>query len=122
MMDMDFLFPEASTEDVKRAKTYLNQYMKKKKTVQLFEKTPPETEGNKELQVAAIKFTNLIERAVDQIIQNDVKLVIEYRFIKGNSRAATILKFSGWNCCDKTIDRKIDEGAESVANTLLYLE
>lgn len=62
-----------------------------------------------------------LERAVGQIIEYDVREIVDYRFIRGNSRAATILRFSGLNYCDKTIDRKITEGVKSVANTILYL-
>ncbi|WP_233455283.1 PIN domain-containing protein [Paenibacillus elgii] len=119
---MEELFPEASPAEIKLTKAHLKQYRDKKHKVELFERNPPETDKQKRAQEALIKFTSLIERAVDQILHKDVKSVIEYRFIKGNSRAATILKFSSWNCCEKTIDRKIEEGVVSVANTLLYLE
>ncbi len=121
-MCMEELFPEATETEIKIAKSYLKQYQEKKQKVLLFERTPPKTEKQKKLQADLIKFTTQIEIAVDQILQKDVKAVIEYMFIKGNSRAATILRFKGWNCCDKTIDRKVIEGATSVANTLLYLE
>lgn len=121
MYSMDDLFPVATVSDIKRAKSYLVQYKEKKRIVTLFEQKPPETDDMKKIQEAAVRFTLLLERAVDQILHKDVRAVIEYRFIKGNTRAATILRFSGWNCCDKTIDRKIYEGTVSVANTLMYL-
>ncbi|WP_235206847.1 hypothetical protein [Paenibacillus tyrfis] len=119
---MEELFPEASPVEIKRTKAYLEQYKEKKQKVAFFERNPPETDKQKSRQAVLIKFTSLVERAVGEILQSDVKAVIEYRFIKGNSRAATIIKFSGWDYCDKTIDRKITEGITSVANTLLYLE
>ncbi|MBE1446812.1 hypothetical protein [Paenibacillus sp. OAS669] len=81
---MDELFPEATASDIKRARVYLSQYKEKKCIVKLLESNPPESVEMKKVQAAAINFTNLIERAVDQILHNDVKAVTEYRFIKGN--------------------------------------
>ncbi|AFC28381.1 hypothetical protein PM3016_1456 [Paenibacillus mucilaginosus 3016] len=122
LFKMEELFPKASKADIIRTKAYLSQYKEKKRRVEMFERNPPQTDELKEIQTNLIKFTSLLERAVAQIIHDDVRKVIEYRFLKGNSRAATILRFESWECCDKTIDRKIIEGIESVANTLLYLE
>ncbi|MEY9097053.1 hypothetical protein [Paenibacillus sp. RC84] len=122
VMYMETLFPVVTQADIVRTKALLKQYREKKQKVIFFEMNPPETESQAAKHAALIKYTRLIERAVEQIIYPDVRSVIEYRFIKGNSRAATILHFSGWDYSDKTIDRKIIEGTESVANTLLYLE
>ncbi|MFH5187660.1 hypothetical protein ACHHV8_36580 [Paenibacillus sp. TAB 01] len=119
---MEDLFPEATATEVKLAKAYLKKYVEKKQLAEFFNSNPPKTDKNKRRQEEALKLVSFIERAVDQIRDGNVKAVVEYRYIKGNSRAATILKYSGWDYCDKTIDRKLEEGAVSVANTLLYLE
>ncbi|MCM3273677.1 hypothetical protein [Paenibacillus elgii] len=116
------LFPEASKVDIARTKTYLKKFVKMKKALEDFEQNPPETEKQRNEQAKWKRIVRNIERAKEQILQYDVSVVIEYRFIKGNSRAATILRFSSWGCCDKTIDRKIEEGTISIANTLKYLE
>ncbi|WP_426453824.1 hypothetical protein ACP26L_15620 [Paenibacillus sp. S-38] len=122
LFKMEELFPKASKTDIVRTKAYLSQYKEKKRRVEMFERNPPQTDELREIEANLIKFTRLLERAVAQIIHDDVRKVIEYRFLKGNSRAATILRFESWECSDKTIDRKINEGIESVANTLLYME
>lgn len=119
---MNGIFPVATAKEIKLAKEYLKQYRDKKNKVELFERTPPTTDTQQTIQLSLLKFTSLIEKAVEQISDPNIKSLVEYRYIKGNSRAATILKFSGWNYCDKTLDRKLDEGVVSVANTLLYLE
>lgn len=119
---MEELFPEATATEIKLTKAYLKKYREKKKKTELFECGLPQTEKQKKVYEALRKFTTSIELAVDQILDDNVKAVIEYRFIKGNTRAATILKFSGWNYCDKTIDRKIEDGIVAIANTLIYLE
>ncbi|MCY9593736.1 hypothetical protein PC41400_21650 [Paenibacillus chitinolyticus] len=122
MYMMEELFPKATKADIARAKEDLRKYREDKQKVLLFESEPPETEIQIRRQAALIKSTRRIERAISQITFADVRSVMEYRFLKGNSRAATILYFSGWHCCEKTIDRKITEGILSVADTLLYLD
>lgn len=121
-MYMDELFPVATRADIVRTKRQLEQFTKIKRALEDFEQNPPETDKQRNDQTKWKKIVRMLERAIDQIIEYDVRMVIEYRFIKGNSRAATILRFSSWDCCDKTIDRKILEGIESVANTIKYLE
>lgn len=115
-------FPAATVKEIKIAKEYLKQYKDRKKKLGLFEQNPPANDMQKHVQQSLLRFTSLIERAVEQIADENIRAVVTFRYIQGHTRAATILKFSGWNYCDKTIDRKLDEGVVSVANTLLYLE
>ncbi|WP_282938985.1 hypothetical protein [Paenibacillus sp. RC67] len=119
---MNGMFPVATVKEIKLAKDYLKQYRDIKNKLELFERNPPTTDEQKKIQLSLTKFTSLIENAVEQVVDPNVKAIVEFRFIKGNSRAATILRFSGWNYCDKTLDRKLEEGVVSVANTLLYFE
>lgn len=116
------MFPEASKTDIARVKVHLTEYKKMMKALAGFKKNPPTTEQSLILQKKWSQICPLLERAVEQILEYDVREVTEYRFIKGNSRAATILRFSSWNYCEKTIDRKINDGIVSIANTLLYIE
>ncbi|MEW9702844.1 hypothetical protein [Paenibacillus sp. SI8] len=120
--DQFTLFPEATRREIERAKIILSEYVKMKRALSNFEKNPPITEKQKTYQEIWGKACLVLERAVNQIVDHDIREIIEYRYIKGNSRASTILRFSGWSYCDKTFDRKISEGIVSVANTLLYLE
>ncbi len=111
----------ATKNEIITAKSLLSQYPRMKAIIDDYERNPAKTQKQAETLENAIQCTSNIERAVNQIVDPNVKALIEYRFIKGNRRAATILRFSGWDYCDKTIDRKIIEGIESVANSLLYL-
>ncbi|MFD2614482.1 hypothetical protein [Paenibacillus gansuensis] len=119
-MDMDVLFPEATPADIVKTKSELASYAKRKKQFDDFEKNPPESQLQQELYLRLLKFTRNIERAIAQILDADVKKIIEYRYVQGNSRAATIIRFPLY--CEKTVDRKLMEGIESIANTLKYLE
>jgi hypothetical protein len=116
-----YFLADATEEEIAIAKSLLSRYKKMVVMIEGFAKNPPESEKQIKTQKQAIQCSRNIERAVNQIVDSNVRALIEYRYIKGNSRAATILRFSGWDYCDKTIDRKIIEGIESVANSLLYL-
>lgn len=62
-------------------------------------------------------YTHQLERAQRLIKDEEARKAVEYRYIQGYSRKETILFFRR-SLSDSTIKRKIDEGVESVANTL----
>ncbi|MBY0117874.1 hypothetical protein [Paenibacillus xylanexedens] len=62
-------------------------------------------------------YTHQLERAQRLIKDEESRKAVDYRYIQGYSRKETILFFRR-ALSDSTIKRKIDEGLESVANTL----
>lgn len=62
-------------------------------------------------------YTHQLERAQRLIKDEEARKAVDYRYIQGYSRKETILFFRR-ALSDSTIKRKIDEGLESVANTL----
>lgn len=65
-------------------------------------------------------YTSMLQRAAGLIQDEDAKKAVEYRFFQGYSRKETILFFRR-GLSDSTIDRRIDEGILSIANTLKLL-
>lgn len=65
-------------------------------------------------------YTSMLQRAAGLIQDEDAKKAIEYRFFQGYSRKETILFFRR-GLSNSTIDRRIDEGILSIANTLKLL-
>lgn len=63
------------------------------------------------------KFKTMIDRAHGQIIDEDAKEAIGIRFIQGYSRKETIM-FMRRGVAHSTVDRRIDDGIVSIANTL----
>jgi len=111
------LFPIASDADKKLTKTLLEKYRKAKLVINEFSDSdtiPPKLVEYKRL-------VNLIEMAHRLILDDEVKRIIEFRYLKGNTYKATILYFQSI-MSDRTIDRKLDEGIESIANTVKLLE
>ncbi|RXZ77270.1 hypothetical protein EBB07_33915 [Paenibacillaceae bacterium] len=106
LLMMDTLFPVATTADVVKVRIMLTDY---KKALRRLRNAPAE----QPLQIQALR--NL-ERAVDAILDPEIRSIMQYRFIQGHPRKAAIIKFN--LICARTLDRKIREGADSVANSL----
>lgn len=62
-------------------------------------------------------YSSMIRRAHSQILEDEVKQAIDLRFLQGYSRKETIL-FMKRGVAHSTVDRRISEGIESMANTL----
>ncbi|WP_246096693.1 hypothetical protein [Paenibacillus sinopodophylli] len=116
-----YFLDKASKKEIIEAGRLLNKYKKIEKIVEDFKVHPPVTDLQKGIYSNATMTKSKLERAVSSIVDLNVRQLIDYRFIKGNKRAATIQRYSGWDYCDKTYDRKITEGIESVAESLRYL-
>lgn len=65
-------------------------------------------------------YTSMLQRAFRLIRDEEVKKAIDYRYIQGYTRKETIL-FIRHGLSDSTIDRRLDDGIESIANTLKLL-
>lgn len=116
------IWPVASTDDIKQAKTLLAGYRRAKAAIQEFERM-----GLNHLAPSQrIKYNALQERvqaiegAVRLILDPDVRQIIETRYIKGERHKLTVIRHGAWH--PSTVDRKLMEGIESVANSLKLLE
>lgn len=111
------LFPRATQKDIQRAKMLLANYRRMKATVEALERLRNLTPKQ---QLAYDRYqTNiqLLEQAVSLILDQEVKRVIDYRFLKGQRHKDTIIHFRSI-MSDRTVDRRIQDGIISVANTL----
>lgn len=107
------LFPVASIEEIERAKQIvLVDYRKAKLIVE-------DLERNNSTHIKSYreykKLTHDVERAVALIMNDRIRKLIINRCLKGVSRPRTIELFN--DRCERTIDRNIYEGIESIANT-----
>ncbi len=116
------LFPKATKSELKIAKAALSRYRRMKSVVNDFE-----TKGIDSLAPKQAGYYNaykvsvgIIERAVNLIQDVDVKRIIDVRYIKGQPHHVTVARFEFWH--PSTVDRKINRGIESVANTIKLWE
>lgn len=110
------LFPNASDEDVRFAKSLLHRYIRMRSTSQELKKKEQLSEKESQVLTEYQHKTECIEMAVSLIVDDNVRRVMEFRFIRGNPRWGTIKRFS--SVTDRSIDRRIVRGIESVAETL----
>ena len=120
-MQLD-LFPEATQEEIKQTKSLLSKYRRYKALATELERAGIDSLAPKQLRAynGAQRATQSIERAVRLILDHEVRQIIEMRYIKGERHKVTVLYFGSMH--PATVDRKINEGIESVANTLKLIE
>ncbi|AZK49056.1 hypothetical protein EIM92_14535 [Paenibacillus lentus] len=141
------LFPTANEQEIQRTKFLLGKYTKMIALMQDFERYELELKqmaidgeaarridqedfhADKTANAAILiekqrwvykqyKFyTQQLRRAWALIQDDDAKRAVEYRYFKGYSRKETLFFFRH-SMSDSTIRRKIDDGTETIANTL----
>lgn len=141
------LFPTASEQEIQRTKFLLGKYKQMTMLMQDFERHEKELKqvaidgevarridqedlhadktANATILIEKQRwvyqqykfYTQQLFRAWGLIQDPDEKRAVDFRYIQGYSRKETLLFFRH-SMSDSTIKRKIDEGVESVANTL----
>jgi len=116
------LFPIATVEEIRAAKSLLSRYRRMQSVVDDIERN-----GLDGLAPKAIALYNAYklklqrtDRAIRLIQDDETRRMIELRFIKGLSYSVTVGRFEFWH--RSTVDRKINRGIEAVANTLQMWE
>lgn len=113
------LFPSATKVDVKMTKVLLRKYPKMAVTVNgLKQRVVLGEEEESTLNKWGPIIEN-IELAIEAILDEEIKEIMKYRFIDKYPRKAAVIKWSSFT--DRSFDRKVHEGAESVAGTLKML-
>ncbi|SDE75728.1 hypothetical protein SAMN04488542_1028 [Fontibacillus panacisegetis] len=141
------LFPKATEEEIQRTKFMLGKYKEMTMLMQDFERFEEDLKqvavdgevtrridqedlyADKTANAAILiekqrwvykqyhLYTHQMRRAWSLILDEDVKRVIEYRYIQGFSYKETLLFFRR-GLSESTIRRKILEGVECISNTL----
>ena len=113
------LFPSANKVDIIATKMLLRKYPDMVKIVSgLQERDELSADEETILKKWAPTIRN-IELAIESILDAEIKQIMKYRFINRNPRKAAVSKWSLFT--DRSLDRKIQEGTESVAGTLKLL-
>ncbi|WP_218154756.1 hypothetical protein [Paenibacillus sp. UNC496MF] len=121
MADIDQmeLFPIATKEDLKAAKSLLSRYRRMKTIIDDFDRHGADQLALKQQSIYSAYRGQLdkIERAVNLIPDDEIRRMVELRYIKGQPHHVTVARFELWH--PSTVDRKIKKGIEAVANTLI---
>ncbi|WP_340395280.1 hypothetical protein [Paenibacillus sp. FSL E2-0177] len=113
------LFPSANKADIAKTKMLLRKYPDMMLIVNgLQVRTELSADEEAILKKWGPTIKNM-ELAIESIIDDEVKQIMKYRFISRNPRKAAVTRWSSFT--DRSLDRKIQEGIESVAGTLKLL-
>lgn len=110
------LFPEATEKEIRDTKYLLSSYRRFKRLVQELESLTERSAVQQDKYRQLKKLTEDIERAVRLIQDNEVRKIIEMRYIRGERHKIIVLHFNTMH--PATVDRKLNEGIRTVANTL----
>ncbi|MBP1992533.1 hypothetical protein [Paenibacillus eucommiae] len=123
-MENDFdnqieLFQRATLADIKESKKHLKLFMKYQAMIAEFERRGLDTLSTQQHEVYQLLKNRVLnlQSAINLIIDAEIKEMIEYRYIKGNKHVVTIEHFAE-NMDDRTVERKLCKGIESVAESL----
>ena len=120
--DQAELFPKVTAFEIKAAKTLLTRYRRMRGIVDQFEQKGVIhlSEKQAETYYKIKPLVDGIEKAVELILDPEIKQIIERRYIRGIRHKETVVYFSCFH--PTTVDRKINKGIESVAETLKLWE
>ncbi|MFH5187126.1 hypothetical protein ACHHV8_33590 [Paenibacillus sp. TAB 01] len=108
---MLFLIPVAAKDEYQRTKEYLEQYQEAKRLHETF----PDKTSEEDLRT----LTN-IEKAFSTFLDEEMKQIMVYRYIKGNVNKVTVRHFAARGMSERTVERKLEAGILVIANALLY--
>lgn len=114
------LFPPATKEEIKQAKSLLLRYRRQKSIIAELEQMNDLAPKQKLTYHAYVSMTQAMERSVRLIIDEEIKHAIEMRYIKGIRHKLVVLHYRHLD--PSTVDRRINKGIESVANSLKEFE
>lgn len=110
------IYPRANEVDKQVARSLLNKYARMRRGADILSSKPRLTEKERKALDDWQQQADDVEMAVKMIMDDDVRRVMEFRFIRGNSRWGTVTRFN--SITDRSVDRRIVKGVESVAETL----
>ncbi|ETT45236.1 hypothetical protein C162_21908 [Paenibacillus sp. FSL R7-269] len=119
VLEQGELFPSATEVDIEITKVLLRKYPKMAITVNGLKLRGSLSPKEKSTLKKWDPIIRNIELAIHAILDLEIKEIMQYRFIDRNPRKAALIKWSIFS--ERSFDRKIQEGTESVAGTLKML-
>lgn len=119
-LQLEFFDEEATPEEIEQAKSLLKRYRRHKDILVELERMGNLSEKQKTAYNLYLRLNQAIERSVRLIIDPDIRKAIGMRFIDGVRRKEVVFHFRSMDA--STVDRKINKGIASVANSLKIFE
>ncbi|NMM52136.1 hypothetical protein [Paenibacillus aquistagni] len=116
MIEQMELFPRASAKDVNAVKAMLKKYPTMRRRLEVLSRKQELTDDEKEIFDSYIATIENIEISIDSIVDDEIRQIMRYRFIENFPRKSAVIKWTTFT--DRTLDRKIIEGIEEMADIL----
>ncbi|MFB6473005.1 hypothetical protein ACFCW7_09165 [Paenibacillus glucanolyticus] len=111
------IWPSVTEEDMKAAKELLNKYPMICRRIEVFsDKEHLSQEQSVTLQMDK-RTKSEIEAGFKLILDDEVKRILEHRYIKGKKHKYTIARFHN-STSPSTINRRIEAGVKTIAECL----
>lgn len=114
------LYPEATADEIKQTKSLLTRYRRHKALTSELELIKDLAPKQKKAYNSYLRSIQAIERAVRLIVDDEIKKAIQMRYIDGVRRKDLVTHYRFLD--PSTVDRRINKGIESVANSLKFFE
>lgn len=110
------IFPRATAEDIKTVKAMVDKYPTMKRRVEVLSKKAELTAIEKKVYKEYSTNIENVETAIESIADSEIRQIMKYRFIENYPRKSAVVKWRTFT--DRTLDRKIVEGFEVMADVL----
>ncbi|MBB6689927.1 hypothetical protein H7B90_00785 [Cohnella xylanilytica] len=119
ILQLEF-YDMATPEEIKQAKSLLSRYRRHKDLISELEKIENLAPKQRKAYNAYVIANQAIERSVRLIMDPDIKKAVQMRYIEGVRRKDVVTHYRFLD--PSTVDRRINRGIESVANSLKFFE
>lgn len=110
------LFPSATKEEIKYVRQQLKKYPEMRRKIAVIEQREILNDIDRKVLEKLRRKTEAIETAIECILDDEIREIMQYRFIQQHERWAAISKWNRFT--DRSLDRKVQEGVECIAETL----
>jgi|GEM_PF-2124724 len=112
------LFPSITDAERQAVKSLLKRYPKMRVTVNALGQKSELTEKQQQVYASWGKIVEEINTAFALILDDEVKRIFEHRYLKGQKYARTVNLFWSEQRSERTIDRRIATGVDTIAEHL----
>ena len=110
------IFPAVTDDEKLAVRTLLERYPRMKMMCLALERRTDRTGKEETVRRIYKKLVEDIDTAVNLIVDDEVRRVLEERYFRSQKYKTTIFRFSSMS--ERTVDRRIDEGVETITECL----
>lgn len=110
------IFPVVTDDEKRAVRVLLERYPRMKMIRLALERRTDQTDREKDVHRVYRRMVDDIDTAVNLIVDDEVRRVLEERYFRSQTYKTTIFRFASMSA--RTVDRRIDEGVETIAECL----